>query len=157
MAWLSDRNSLDDAGRVPLPGGPFGNFAHLLVFAALATFAAAALDREGRPAGLGTAAGKAAWTLAALYGLSDEIHQHFSPGRTCSVYDVVLDALGAAAALAAPASWRGLEGAPGRAKGPRPFLLLLLTGGLLALVTSFARPWPDRALSEALAARFGPP
>jgi len=38
-----------------------------------------------------------AWTVAvlvALYGVSDEIHQHFVPGRTVEVYDVLADALG---------------------------------------------------------------
>jgi hypothetical protein len=33
--------------------------------------------------------------LTALYGLSDEVHQFFVPGRNASVWDVVADSLGA--------------------------------------------------------------
>jgi len=39
----------------------------------------------------------ALWTMlfTVLYGLSDEIHQYFVPGRNCSVYDLLADAAGA--------------------------------------------------------------
>jgi len=41
-----------------------------------------------------------AWIFAILYGISDEIHQSFVPGRSSSVSDVLLfDNLGAVAAL----------------------------------------------------------
>ena len=36
------------------------------------------------------------WVLAVAYGISDEIHQAFVPGRFASVGDLVADALGAA-------------------------------------------------------------
>jgi VanZ family protein len=32
--------------------------------------------------------------LGALYGLSDEIHQYYIPGRICSVYDLSADVVG---------------------------------------------------------------
>lgn len=32
--------------------------------------------------------------IGALYGLSDEIHQYYVPGRICSVYDFTADVLG---------------------------------------------------------------
>lgn len=35
--------------------------------------------------------------LTALYGLTDELHQAFTPGRTMSVYDALADAVGASA------------------------------------------------------------
>jgi VanZ family protein len=35
--------------------------------------------------------------IAAVYGIVDEIHQYFVPGRDCSPWDWVADALGAAA------------------------------------------------------------
>jgi VanZ family protein len=33
--------------------------------------------------------------IASLYGISDEIHQYFVPGRDCSVWDWIADVLGA--------------------------------------------------------------
>lgn len=40
-----------------------------------------------------------AWVIATLYGISDEFHQSFVPGRYATVEDVVLDAVGAAIGL----------------------------------------------------------
>jgi hypothetical protein len=154
--WLSGRTALDDAGRLPLPGGPLGNLAHFVVFGVTALAAASALDAEGRPAGLGAAAGRRAFWLVAAYGLADEIHQHFTPGRTCSVYDLLLDAAGAAAALSFPCASRLFRGAPGRGSGWTRFALAAAFAAVVAVVTAESRPWPDRALSQALTATFGP-
>lgn len=43
----------------------------------------------------------ATWSLvsAALYGITDEVHQSFVPGRTMSVSDLLVDLIGAALAL----------------------------------------------------------
>lgn len=40
-----------------------------------------------------------AWFLATLYSATDEFHQSFVPGRHPAVSDVMVDSLGAAAAL----------------------------------------------------------
>jgi VanZ family protein len=37
----------------------------------------------------------AAWGIAALYGISDEIHQYFVPGRSSEITDMVINACGA--------------------------------------------------------------
>ncbi|MBQ2581582.1 MAG: VanZ family protein [Ruminococcus sp.] len=37
----------------------------------------------------------AAWGSAALYAVSDEVHQHFVPGRSCEFKDVMIDSFGA--------------------------------------------------------------
>jgi VanZ family protein len=39
--------------------------------------------------------------IAAAYGLTDEIHQSFVPGRDCNVWDWIADAAGALAGAAA--------------------------------------------------------
>jgi VanZ family protein len=39
--------------------------------------------------------------LAILYAITDESHQRFAPGRTASIYDVLIDALGAVLGLSA--------------------------------------------------------
>ena len=41
-----------------------------------------------------------AWLLAVLYAASDEFHQSFTPSRTPSPFDVLIDASGGAFALA---------------------------------------------------------
>ena len=34
------------------------------------------------------------WAIGAAYAVSDEVHQHFVPGRSCEVRDMVIDACG---------------------------------------------------------------
>ena len=41
----------------------------------------------------------AAWTIATLYGLSDEYHQSFVPARTADPADALADAVGAASTI----------------------------------------------------------
>jgi len=36
-----------------------------------------------------------AWGIASLYGVADEIHQYFVPGRVCSISDILINAAGA--------------------------------------------------------------
>ncbi len=52
---------------------------------------------------LGTGGGQRglwlAFTIAALYGVGDELHQGFTPGREASLLDVVVNTLSAAVAL----------------------------------------------------------
>ena len=36
-----------------------------------------------------------AFTITFLYGISDEIHQYFVPGRQADIFDVVADGIGA--------------------------------------------------------------
>jgi VanZ family protein len=40
-----------------------------------------------------------AFVLAVAYGITDELHQHFVPGRHMDPLDLLMDAIGAAAAL----------------------------------------------------------
>lgn len=47
----------------------------------------------------------AAIALASLYGVSDEVHQYFVPGRTSDVLDWCADTVGAFVAVAMTAFW----------------------------------------------------
>jgi VanZ family protein len=67
--------------------------AHALEFGVLAVLLARAMD--GQPRAL-----LIAFVVAVLYGVSDEFHQSFVPGRTPDVLDLVCDGLGAAVGLA---------------------------------------------------------
>lgn len=53
----------------------------------------------GAVAGLGPGPAFAAWAVTTLYGVSDEYHQSFVPGRTPDVLDLWADAIGAASAI----------------------------------------------------------
>ncbi|NRA26522.1 MAG: VanZ family protein [Opitutales bacterium] len=47
----------------------------------------------------------AAWSITACFGLTDEIHQAFVPGRTMDVLDWLADALGALTAVLVYTYW----------------------------------------------------
>lgn len=49
-----------------------------------------------------------AWFIATLYGVSDEIHQLFVPGRSGALKDVLFDAAGAAIGVLALAVFLGI-------------------------------------------------
>ena len=94
---------------LPSPGGLGDKQAHALTYGALAVFCLMGLTgwRWRRIAG---ASLLGAFVLAVLYGVSDEFHQAFVPGRTPDVADVAADAAGAALALAAAWAWAILLG-----------------------------------------------
>lgn len=85
---------------LPAPPGPLGDKEmHALVFGALAALLFRALA-GGRWSGLTWR--RAAWAAAGAvaYGLTDELHQRFVPGRLADLADVGADALGASLATA---------------------------------------------------------
>jgi VanZ family protein len=145
--WMSSRTALGFEHRLPAPRGPIGNMAHLALFGTLGFLLARALDARGASAGLGSAAGRAAVLLTALYGLTDEIHQFFTPGRTCSLFDVCLDGLGAASVLLLPR-----PRAEGRPESWIPAAGLFLVAAAFAVLTGLARSDADRAIEHLLQA-----
>lgn len=88
----------------PSPPQVSDKLLHLLAYAGLAlcVYRALAGSLRGRfairPAVL-------AFIVTVAYGVSDEIHQSFVPGRTPELYDVGADAVGALAALVAIGAW----------------------------------------------------
>jgi VanZ family protein len=78
--------------------------AHAVVYGVLATVTVRALAR-GTLARVTTSVMLASIAIAALYGVSDEIHQIFVPGRSPEVLDVVADVTGAVVAAGAIRAW----------------------------------------------------
>jgi VanZ family protein len=74
--------------------------AHVTVFGILAVLFKTALHIE-RPKGY-----LFAWFLTAFYASTDEWHQSFVPGRTSSVYDVMIDSMGALVFLLCLFLWK---------------------------------------------------
>ncbi len=70
--------------------------AHFLVYAVLATLISVGLHRAPRTYRPAVLHGVPI-VFASLYGISDEVHQLFVPGRTFSYQDMMADALGAVA------------------------------------------------------------
>jgi VanZ family protein len=96
---------------LPKPKGPLGfdKVQHFFAYFALGAAIALWFSREKWRHSLRLPALTAA--LASVYGIVDEIHQYFVPGRNCNAADWLFDTLGAVAAAAVVklflARWRG--------------------------------------------------
>ena len=97
--FVSDRS---DAPR--LMGGIPDVLAHAAAYTVLGAATLRGLAGARRAAATARAALFAA-VLAAAYGMADEFHQSFVPGRTAELRDVLADALGAAAGAALGWAW----------------------------------------------------
>lgn len=75
----------------------FDKLAHFSLFGLLATL----VVRNGFPARRAWVA----WLFVSAFGLTDEWHQSFTPGRSVEVADWVADTLGAMAAVAVYLGW----------------------------------------------------
>lgn len=99
-------SSIPRGAPIPLPGAGVDKPVHALVYGVLGLLLA--LTGRARGAAPGRAAVASA-LLGLAYGITDELHQTFTPGRTASAADVLADAIGATlgACLAhlAPARW----------------------------------------------------
>ena len=85
------------------PGGLTDKHEHYLAYAGLSTLACRAVSGGLTQVGAGGALG--GWALASLYGLTDEYHQSFVPGRTSDAYDALADTAGAATAAVGLWAW----------------------------------------------------
>ena len=92
------------SGLGPIPGGVDDGVAHALQYAVLAALLLRGLA-GARWRGVRVRAAALAVLLATLYGVIDEAHQWFVPGRTAEVTDLVADALGAAVAAGVICGW----------------------------------------------------
>lgn len=101
---------LSSISQVPGAGYVSDKLAHLVVFGALCFLTLRAAHGGSRPLAPGPAA--LAFFLVLLWGVLDEVHQFFVPGRDASARDVAADALGAALAVLVWAAWRGTARIP---------------------------------------------
>jgi VanZ family protein len=116
ISYWSGQSSLPIDG-TPAPKNLLHQLAHVGAFVALVGLNRWALRDAARAA-------LWAWALAAAFGVVDEWHQSFTPGRQAAVQDWLLDAVAAAAAapvadwvVRARPGWRSREPALGLAEG----------------------------------------
>ena len=116
MAMIFGFSSLST---LPTPPGGFSFYdVHIAAYAGLGALTARATLRQaqGRPERSRGATGKGlrdvSWravlgaiAIASLYGLSDEYHQLFVPGRTFDVLDIVADVVGSVVGASAVGAW----------------------------------------------------
>ena len=100
MAALWWSSSRVPGGDLPAFGGALvHNAMHVVAYGLVAGSAWLAWSRA--PAGARQRLrSTGAWALGALYGVVDELHQAYVPGRDCSMFDVLSDFAGAALAVA---------------------------------------------------------
>jgi VanZ family protein len=88
----------------PAPAAVSDKLLHAAAYAALAVVTLRALA-GGRWRGVNAQLAVGAWLIATAYGVSDEWHQSFVPGRHADVNDVLADALGAAVGAGVVWAW----------------------------------------------------
>ena len=109
ILWFAFIFVLSSQSSLPSPDHVSDKQAHAFTYGVLAVLCLMGLTgwRWRRVAG---ASLLAAFVIAVVYGVSDEFHQSFVPGRSPDVADVVADAAGAALALTAAWGWAILVG-----------------------------------------------
>ena len=85
------------------PGGLSYYHAHFAAYAGLAAVTARA--KAGGVRAVSWSAVLAAVAISSLYGVSDEYHQTFVPGRTFDPLDIVADVVGAVVGAGATSAW----------------------------------------------------
>ncbi len=114
--WAAIIFVLSAQPKLPSPAGLGDKHAHFMAYALLAVLVLVGLT-GGRMARASRLTLGAAFVIAVLYGVSDEFHQSFVPGRTPDAKDVVADAAGAAIGLCA--AWASAILLRGRTPTPR--------------------------------------
>ena len=111
--YLSQQSAPLDATGLSQQSAPLGatasaawsTVAHLGLYMGLALLLFWALARNAGPRTPGWVLAAVAFALTVLYGVSDELHQTFVPGRTASEADLGLDAAGATMGVTLALLW----------------------------------------------------
>ena len=101
--WLSSQSVLPGVSMIP-DWLNYDWLHHGTAYAGLAVVVRAG-PRGGRLRAVGTASLVGAWTIATVYGVTDEFHQSFVPGRTADPRDLLADGVGAALGLGLVWAW----------------------------------------------------
>jgi VanZ family protein len=109
MALIFYLSSLSDP---PIPSGVSPTVGHWLGYALLGVAVARALA-GGLPRRITLRIAVGATLVCVGYGITDEFHQSFVPGRVADIADLYADAAGAMAAVAACWAWGILAARPG--------------------------------------------
>ncbi len=93
MGWIFFLSARPDLPHAPEPwlDVALKKAGHALLYGVLARLYLYAL---GGPRPPSPPRGGLAWFLTLLYAISDEVHQAFVPGRTPSIWDVLIDGIG---------------------------------------------------------------
>ncbi|HWL15094.1 MAG TPA: VanZ family protein [Opitutus sp.] len=98
VTWCSAGSVPDVGGGIPY----FDKIVHFFVYGLMATLVARlGWVQQTRPLGI-----YAAVLLVSVFGITDELHQYFTPERSMDVYDWIADTLGASLATLLYAEWR---------------------------------------------------
>jgi len=101
MAMLFGLSSLSS---LPSPPGDFSFYdVHIAAYAGLGALTARATGRGLR--NVSWRAVVVAILISSLYGVTDEYHQVFTPGRSFDVLDMVADAIGSIVGASAVGAW----------------------------------------------------
>ncbi len=104
LLWVALLFVLSAQPSVPSPSQLNDKQAHAIAYAVLALLCLMGIT-SWRWRSVAGASLLGAFVLAVAYGVSDEFHQSFVPGRSPDVADVLADAAGAGIALAAAGAW----------------------------------------------------
>jgi VanZ family protein len=105
VVWAGLIFAVSSLSKVPdAPSGLSDKHAHFAVYGVLGALIVWGLTAAG-PRRTTWRAAALAVVLATLYGISDELHQSFVPGREASGADLAADAAGAAVAAAVLRAW----------------------------------------------------
>ena len=98
LFWLSSFSRLPS-----LPGQPSDYYVHFAAYIGLAVVTTRATTKGIRD--VSWRAVIAAVVISSLYGVSDEYHQLFVPGRSFDVFDMLADTIGSIAGASAVGAW----------------------------------------------------
>ncbi len=111
MALIFTLSSMSQLPRVPGGFEIDDGVAHAVAYGVLSVLLLRALA-GARWRGVSGRAAALAVLLASLYGVTDEVHQRFVPGRTAEITDLIADAVGAASAASLIWAWHSVGKVP---------------------------------------------